>query len=42
MQKVDRLLNESCYIIDFLPKQVEKNCGGCKKVVIDYMENENI
>ena len=28
MQIVDRLLETPCYIIDFIPQQVPKNCGG--------------
>ena len=28
MQIVDRLLECPCYIIDFLPRQVPKDCGG--------------
>lgn len=28
MEIVDRLLETPCYIIDFLPQQVPKDCGG--------------
>ena len=28
MQIVDRLLETPCYIMDFLPQQVPKDCGG--------------
>lgn len=39
MQSVESLLNEHCYIIDFLPKQVEKNCGGQFFKVENYLLN---
>ena len=28
MDIIDKLLRTSCYIMDFLPKQVPMNCGG--------------
>ena len=36
MQIVDRLLDTPCYIIDFLPQQVPKACGGQFFAVEDY------
>ena len=36
MQIVDRLLDAPCYIIDFLPQQVPKDCGGQFFAVEDY------
>ena len=39
MQVVDRLLETPCYIIDFLPIQVPKNCGGQFFGVEDYLLN---
>ena len=37
MQIVDRLLETPCYIIDFLPQQVPKDCGGQFFAVEDYL-----
>ena len=37
MQIVDRLLDAPCYIIDFLPQQVPKDCGGQFFAVEDYL-----
>ena len=39
MQMVDRLLETPCYIIDFLPQQVSKNCGGQFFKVETYLLN---
>ena len=39
MQVVDRLLETPCYIIDFLPQQVSKNCGGQFFKVETYLLN---
>ena len=37
MEIVDRLLEKPCYIIDFLPRQVPKDCGGQFFKVEDYL-----
>ena len=37
MEIVDRLLEKPCYIIDFLPQQVPKDCGGQFFGVEDYL-----
>ena len=37
MQIVDRLLDAPCYIIEFLPQQVPKDCGGQFFAVEDYL-----
>lgn len=37
MQIIDRLLEAPCYIIDFLPKQVPKECGGQFFKVENYL-----
>ena len=37
MQIVDRLLETPCYIIDFLPQQVPKDCAGQFFAVEDYL-----
>lgn len=39
MQIVDRLLETPCYIIDFLPLQVPKNCAGQYFKVENYFLN---
>ena len=39
MQIVDRLLETPCYIIDFLPQQVPKDCGGQYFKVENYFLN---
>ena len=39
MQVVDRLLEKPCYIIDFLPQQVSKDCGGQFFKVETYLLN---
>ena len=39
MQTVDRLLEKTCYIIDFLPYQVPKACGGHFFEVENYLLN---
>ena len=39
MQIVDRLLETQCYIIDFLPQQVIKDCGGQFFKVENYFLN---
>ena len=39
MQIVDRLLETPCYIIDFIPQQVPKNCGGQYFKVENYFLN---
>ncbi len=28
LEKIDALLSKPCYIMDFLPEQVERDCGG--------------
>lgn len=40
MQIVDRLLEKTCYIVDFLPQQVPKSCGGQFFKVENYFLNE--
>ena len=37
MEHVDRLLEEPCYVIDFLPKQVSKDAGGHFFEVENYL-----
>ena len=37
MEIVDRLLEKTCYIIDFLPGQAPKDCGGLFFEVEDYL-----
>ena len=37
MEIVNRLLEKTCYIIDFLPLQVPKDCGGQFFEVEDYL-----
>ena len=37
MQIVDRLLDAPCYIIEVLPQQVPKDCGGQFFAVEDYL-----
>ncbi len=37
MPIVDKLLETPCYIIDFLPRQVPKDCGGQFFKVEDYL-----
>ena len=39
MQIIDELLENPCYIIDFLPIQVPKDCGGQFLEVEDYLIN---
>ena len=39
MQIVDRLLETPCYMIDFLPQQVPKNCAGQYFKVENYFLN---
>ena len=39
MQTVDKLLEKPCYIIDFLPRQVPKDCGGQFFKVEQYFLN---
>ena len=39
MQRIDRLLETECYIIDFLPKQVPADCEGQFFKVEDYRLN---
>ena len=39
MQIINRLLETPCYIIDFLPQQVPKYCGGKFFEVEDYLLN---
>ena len=39
MQLVDKLLERPCYIIDFLPQQVQKDCGGQFFEVENYFLN---
>ena len=39
MQTVDKLLEKPCYIIDFLPRQVPKDCGGQFFEVESYFLN---
>lgn len=39
METVDRLLETQCYIIDFLPRQVPKDCGGQFFEVESYFLN---
>ena len=39
MQIVDRLLETPCYIIDFLPQEVPKDCGGQYFKVENYFLN---
>lgn len=39
MQIIDRLLETPCYIIDFLPQQVTKDCGGQFFKVENYFLN---
>jgi len=39
MQIIDRLLETPCYIIDFLPQQVPKDCGGQFFKVENYFLN---
>lgn len=39
MEIVDRLLEKPCYIIDFLPRQVPKDCGGQFFEVDGYLLN---
>ena len=41
MQIVDRLLKTPCYIIDFIPQQVPKNCGGQYFKVENYFLNHS-
>ena len=41
MQIVDRLLETPCYIIDFIPQQVPKNCGGQYFKVENYFLNHS-
>lgn len=41
VQTVDRFLKTPCYIIDFLPKQVPKDCGGQFFEVEDYLLNND-
>jgi len=39
MQRIDRLLETPCYIMDFLPQQVPKDCGGQYFKVETYLLN---
>ena len=39
MQTVDKLLEKPCYLIDFLPRQVPKNCEGQFFEVEQYFLN---
>ena len=39
MQRVDKLLEKPCYIIDFLPRQVPKDSGGQFFDIEDYFLN---
>ena len=41
MQVINRLLKTPCYIIDFLPQQVPKECGGQFFKVEDYLFGHN-
>ena len=41
MQTVDRFFKTPCYVIDFLPKQVPKDCGGQFFEVEDYLLNND-
>ena len=41
MQIIDRLLETPCYIIDFLPQQVPKDCGGQFFKVENYFLNHS-
>lgn len=41
MEIVDRLLEKPCYIIDFLPRQVPKDCGGQFFKVENYILNHH-
>ena len=41
MQIIDRLLETPCYIIDFLPQQVLKDCGGQIFKVENYFLNHS-
>lgn len=36
---INRLLEKPCYIIDFLPRQVPKDCGGQFFKVENYLLN---
>lgn len=40
MQMIDRLLETSCYIIDFLPQQVSESCGEHFFKIENYFLNE--
>ena len=39
MSDINRLLEKPCYIIDFLPRQVQKDCGGQFFKVENYFLN---
>lgn len=39
MDIIDKLLETSCYIMDFLPKQVPKSCGGQFFEIETYLLN---
>ena len=39
MSDINRLLEKPCYIIDFLPRQVPKDCGGQFFKVETYLLN---
>lgn len=39
MDIIDKLLEKSCYIVDFLPEQVPVNCGGQFFKVETYLLN---
>lgn len=39
MQRIERLLTAPCYLIDLLPRQVPKDCGGQFFAVETYLLN---
>ena len=41
MEIIDALLNKPCYIMDFLPERVERDCGGQFFDVEDYLLNSD-
>ena len=38
--KIDELMNKTCYVIDILPKRVEKENGGQYFAVEDYYQRK--
>ena len=40
MEHVDRLLEEPCYVVDFLPKRVSKETNGQFFEVENYLLNQ--